>query len=253
MFDGRVPVRDRTVKIFRVDVRERAEIEIPLVRVVDLEIEIRVLVLIRLLEHRVFKVVALAQRAEAMVVVVHPLVDGRGLLADGLERGVRMEQRERSCQAIVGDSVHPNLAVIVGNVFHQPLDGVVGVGGLVGGFGIFHVDPGRKVEHALRLETAAQVLDYEDVTVLGEFLHERRHLLGRLFGNAVRGAAEQNGQRSRLIVISKHGIRRNGREDHRLQMNSVAHGDHDFLQCEQRLRRGLRLRSLLRGGGNRNQ
>ncbi len=192
MIDARIPVRNRAVQIFRVDVRERAEIEIPLVGVVGFEIEVRVLVLVGLLHDRVFEVVALAQRAEAVVVVVHPLVDGRGLLADGLERGMRMQQGERGRQAIVGDAEHSDLPVVVGNVFHQPLDRVVGVGGLVGGLGIFQIDPGREVEHALGLEAPAQILDDEDVAVLREFLEGGRDLLGRLLGNTVGRAAKQN-------------------------------------------------------------
>ena len=44
------------------------------------------------------------------------------------------------------------------------------IGGLVGGFGIVQVNPGRKVEHALGLETPAQVLDDKDVAILGKLL-----------------------------------------------------------------------------------
>ena len=170
MLDTRIPVRDRAVQIFRVDVRERTEIEIPLVSIVRFEIEMRIRVLIGLLHDRVFKVVALAQRAEAVVVVVHPLIDGRGLLADRLQRRMRMKQRERSGQAIVGDAVHPDLAVVVRDILHQPLDRVVGVGGFVGGLGIVGIDPGGKIEHAFGLESSAQILDHKDVAVLREFL-----------------------------------------------------------------------------------
>ena len=74
MVDAGVPVRNRAVQIFRVDVRERPEVEIPLVSVVGFEVEMRVLVLVGLLHHGVFKVVALAQGAVAVEVVVHPLI-----------------------------------------------------------------------------------------------------------------------------------------------------------------------------------
>ena len=70
------------------------EREIPGVAVVGIEVEVRVLVLVRLLQHRVLERIALAHRAVAMVVVVHPLVHGRGLLAHRLERRMRMEQRD---------------------------------------------------------------------------------------------------------------------------------------------------------------
>lgn len=64
------------MQIFRIDVRKRSKIEIPLVGVVGFKIEVCVLVFVSLFHHRVFKIVALAQCAEAVVVVVHPLVDG---------------------------------------------------------------------------------------------------------------------------------------------------------------------------------
>ena len=104
------------MQIFRVDIGERAEIEIPLIGVVRLEFEVRILVLVGLFEHGVFKIVTLAQRAIAMVVVVHPLVDGRGLFADGLEGRVRVQEREPGGQTIVGDSIHPDLSRVVKDV-----------------------------------------------------------------------------------------------------------------------------------------
>ncbi len=148
--------------------------EIPLVGVVCLEFEVRVLVLVGLLHHGVFKSVALAQRAEAVHVVVHPLVHGRGLLADRLERGMRMKKRHGGRQPVIGNAVHSNLAVVVGDILHQPVDRVVGIGGLVGGFGIVQVDPGRKLEDALRFESSAQVLEDENVAVLRQFLASRQ-------------------------------------------------------------------------------
>ena len=96
----------------------------------------RVGVLVGLFHHRVFKVVAFAERAVAVVVVIHPLIDGRGLFTHGFQCWMRMQQRQRGGQAVVGDSVHSHFAAVVGDVFHQPLDAVVGVGRFVGGFGV---------------------------------------------------------------------------------------------------------------------
>src|SRR5579872_7192840 len=70
MVDAGIPVRNGAMQIFRIDVGERSQIEIPLVRIVGFEIEMRVLVLIGLLHDGVFEVVALAQRTVAMVVIV---------------------------------------------------------------------------------------------------------------------------------------------------------------------------------------
>ena len=183
----------------------------------------RVLVLVGLLHDGIFEVVALAQRAVAVVVVVHPLIDGRGLLADRLERRMRMQQRERGGEPVVGDAEHSDLAIVIGDIFHQPLDRVVGIGGLVGGLGIVEIDPRGKIENALRLEAPAQILNDEDVAVLREFLERGGDLLRRFFGNAVRRAPKQNRQRARLV---------DGSQDRGLQMNSVAHRNHDFLKLE---------------------
>jgi len=76
MLEVGIPVRNRAVQVLGVDVPDWPEVQIPLVRVVGFEVEMRVLVLVRLLHHGVFEVVALPKRAEAMVVVIHPLVHG---------------------------------------------------------------------------------------------------------------------------------------------------------------------------------
>src|SRR5580704_4988049 len=142
MVDGFVPVRNRTVKILPIDIGERTEIEIPLEGVVGFEIEMGVLVFVGLLEHRIFEVVTLAQSAVAVIVVVHPLIDGGGLLADGFQRGVRMKKSERGGESVVGDAVHAFVAIFVWNILDQPVDSILGVGGFVGRVGIVLVDLG---------------------------------------------------------------------------------------------------------------
>ena len=109
-----------------------------------------------------------------MHVVVHPLIDGRSLFADGFQRGMRMKKSQRGGEAVVGDAKHSDLAVVVGDVFDEPFDGVVGVGGFVGGLGIVEVNLGGKFEVAFGLEAAAQILNDEDVAVLHEFLEIRQ-------------------------------------------------------------------------------
>ena len=96
----------------------------------------RVGVLVGLFHHRVFKVVAFAERAVAVIVVIHPLIDGRSLLAHCFQRGMRMQQRQRGGQAVVGDSVHSDFAAVVWNILYQPLDAVVRIGRFVSGFGV---------------------------------------------------------------------------------------------------------------------
>ena len=101
-----------------------------------------------------------------MHIVVHPLIDRRRLLTDRLERRMRLEHAQRSGEAVVGDPVHPYIAVVVRHMLDQPVDAVVGIGGLVGRRRVREVDPGGKLEHALRLEAAAQILKDENVPVL---------------------------------------------------------------------------------------
>ena len=48
------------MQILRIDVRERSQVEVPLIRVVGFKIEMRVLVLVSLFQDCVFKVVTLA-------------------------------------------------------------------------------------------------------------------------------------------------------------------------------------------------
>ncbi len=60
MLDAGIPVRNRAVQIFRIDICKRTQVEIPLVSIVYLEIEVAVLVLVSLLHDSVFEVVALA-------------------------------------------------------------------------------------------------------------------------------------------------------------------------------------------------
>ena len=63
-------------------------------------------------------------------IVVHPLVRRRCLLADGLQRGMRLQQSHRGGEAEVGDPEDPDSAV-ARNILDQPVDGVVSVSALV--------------------------------------------------------------------------------------------------------------------------
>ena len=64
------------MKVFVVEGLERTGVEVPLVGVVGVEGEIRILAFVRLLEHGVLEAVALAEGAVAVIVVVHPLIHG---------------------------------------------------------------------------------------------------------------------------------------------------------------------------------
>src|SRR4029079_5439745 len=96
--DDVVPVGDRAMQVLLVDVRERAKGEIPRIGVVSFEDKICIFILISLLKDGIFKSIALAQRSVVMIVVVHPLINRRGLLADGFEGRVGLQKSQRTCQ-----------------------------------------------------------------------------------------------------------------------------------------------------------
>ena len=208
MIDGRIPVWNLPVQIFVVEIRKRAEIQIPLVGVVRFEREMGVAVLVGLLHHRVFEIVAFAQSAVTMIIVVHPLIDGRSLLAHRFQRSMRMQQRKRGRKTVVGDAHHADFSVVVRDVFDQPIDGIVGVSRFVGGFRVSEIDPGCKIEFAFGAESPAEILDHINVAVLFELDQRPRYLFRRFFGDAVGSATKQNRQRAGFV---------GGSEDNRLR------------------------------------
>src|SRR5580765_5471628 len=149
MINSGIPVWNRSAQVFGVDVGEWPKIQVPLVGIVGLELKVSVLVLVGLLHDGVFEIVALTKRSVAVIVVVHPLIHGRSLLAHGFESGMGMEQRQRGGQAVVGNAVHADLAVVVGNILDEPFDRIVGISCFVCCLGIVQVDPGGKIEDSL--------------------------------------------------------------------------------------------------------
>src|SRR5579884_1363619 len=90
MLDVVVPGRNGSVQVAVVNVRERAEFAIPVVSVEDVEREMRIGILVGLFHNGVFERVTQAERAVTMEIVIHPLIGGRGLFGDSLERGMGM-------------------------------------------------------------------------------------------------------------------------------------------------------------------
>jgi hypothetical protein len=85
MRDGIVPIRDLAVYVVVVDVRQRPEVQEPLIRIPLVELKIGVSKLVTLLQHGILKIVTQAKCPVAVVVIMHPLIDRtRRLLADGL-------------------------------------------------------------------------------------------------------------------------------------------------------------------------
>ena len=123
------------LKYFAIDVRQRAELQIPLEGVVAVELEVGV-DLVRLHHGDVLEAVAEAKGAVVMEVVAEEHVGRRGLRRHRLEGRVRVEHRHHRQPAVVADAEHADPAVVVRHVLEEPVDGVVGVGAFVDGLGV---------------------------------------------------------------------------------------------------------------------
>ena len=80
--------------------------------------------------------VLLAEGAVVKPVVAHPAVHHRVHRNRDLERRMRIHQRHQRQKAIVRDSKDADFAVALGDILHQPVDGVVGIGGMIDRRGI---------------------------------------------------------------------------------------------------------------------
>jgi hypothetical protein len=82
-------------------------------------------------EHRPDEALRLAESALVKEVIAHPGIADRCLGRDGLQRGMRTDTREGGEPPGIGTAEHTNLAAVAGEVLHQPVDGVEGIGGFV--------------------------------------------------------------------------------------------------------------------------
>ena len=169
------------------------------------------------------------------IVVADPGVDHRAFRHRRLERGVRVDLAHQRGEAEVGRADRPDLAVAFGHVLHQPVDRVVGVGALVDPALVERPGdgPGHD-ERALGAMQPPDVLDGDDVPVLGELLvHRRQDVLDPLAGVAER-------VRVRVVGRARQQHRRVGRallhHDDRVELGAVAHRDHDLAPDEVRPR-----------------
>ena len=146
--------------------------------------------------------------------------------SDGDQRGVRVDHARGGVESGLRNAVHPDLAGVAGNVLDQPVDGVVGVGALVGVLGAA-LHGLVRADHdvvAFAQIAAANVLIDED-----EFL-AREQLEGPSAGavlvdavgrDAVAGALHHD--RVRLSLGDVFGNVDRGEE-----LDAVAHGDAVF-------------------------
>src|SRR5579859_8121498 len=108
-----------------------------------------------------------------MKIVAEKHVRGRSLLGYRFQRGMRLEHAHYRKPTAVGDAEEANAAVVVRNIFHQPVDGVVRVRAFVNArsFGMAVGIAYRPLhdERALRTKTSANVLENENVVVGNHF------------------------------------------------------------------------------------
>ena len=172
----------------------------------------------------------LAEGAVVEPVVAHPAVDHRVHGHGHLERGMRIDERHQGQEAVVGDAEDADLAVALRDVLHQPVDGVVGVGGVVDRRGV--LGAAQRAVHdvvALGPVLAAHVLHHADVAALHDHVGgvvvagqdgpqvRAGRVLGERLG-VVGGPGEQHG---RAFGALRH-------QDHGQELHAVAHGDHDL-------------------------
>ena len=163
--DEFVPRRQFPVEIFCVRVRERAEAKI---KIVDVEaVKGKTEVLVRGFEQGgVFERVAEAKGAVVEEVVAEPSVAHAGLFGDGLERGMRVDHSHGDEKAVIGNAVEADAAVVVRDIFHEPVDGVVGVRAFVHTLGIARVmQRAKHDELPFGAVAPANILKREDVTI----------------------------------------------------------------------------------------
>ena len=169
-----------------------------------------------------------AKCAVVKPVVAHPAIDHRIHGHCNFQRRMRIHQRHQGCEAIVRNSENANFAVAFGNVFHQPVDGVVSVGRVIDQRRIQRPVQ-RTVHHIIAFGSifAAHVLHHANVAAFDDHFggvviaFENRSQVGtlrlpRLLFRAVGRARKQH----------RRVFRAFGDNDHRKQLDAVPHGNH---------------------------
>ena len=173
--------------------------------------------------------VLLAERAVVEPVVAHPAVHHRVHRHRHLERRMRVDQRHQRQEPVVGNAEDADLAVALGSVLHQPVDRVVGVGGVIDRRRVLRPAQ-RPVHHvvAFRAVLAADVLHHADVAALDDHFQrvvvagEHRRQVGavRVAGEVVRVVRRARQQDRRAPGALRH-------QDDGVQLHAVAHRNHD--------------------------
>ena len=218
--DEIVPARHLALEKSCIDIREGAQAEVEVVGVVAVELEAGVLLPGGFERVNVLEAVAQTEGPLMMEIVAHPHVGRRSLGRDRLHRGMGVEHGHHGEPASVADAQHPHAPVALRGL-QEPLHRVVGVAAFVHGLRVLGVAY-RPQHHELTLglDAAADVLEDEDVAVLGQrgiARAERPREPLRVVAEAVGGAGQEDGQGLRGVL--RH-------VDLGVQAHPVAHGHH---------------------------
>ena len=124
---------------------------------------------VRLHAEDVIVAVGLAEGAVVEEVVAEPDIGHGGLGGDGADGGMGIDAGLSGEEARVGNPDHADAAVVAGDVFEEPGDGVVSVGGLVDGARVVVIGEGAHHDKcALGFVTATDTFINEDVAAAGE-------------------------------------------------------------------------------------
>src|ERR1039457_5862826 len=176
MLEGGGPVGIGVLQILFVAVRERTHLEVKIVSVGCFKIErYGALRPLRIYSSRLEAGVEaeIGRQIECAIVkgiVTVSNVAHGGLRRHGFQRRMRIDEAERRIKTGIRNAPDPYFTVVVRNVLHQPVNGVVGIGAVVK---ILRVREMRFVrsnidERTFGEITSADVLIYENESFLGE-------------------------------------------------------------------------------------
>src|SRR5581483_1326565 len=163
--------------------------------------------------------------AAMICVVAHEKVGHGRLRRRSLERRMRINDAGRCEESGIRNPPDSGFAVVVGNVFQQPVNAVIGVTAVVDvfvGFLLVDVRP-HLGEGSFRHVSATHVLKHKDVAGFVELKRGTKLLtvlIDTIGGDAVRSAVEEKWIRTGAVF---------GNVDSSEQMNPVAHGNAVFV------------------------
>ena len=232
--DVQVPERLLVLEVLFVGVGERAHLQVEIVAVGRAELEGRgglgqvgLVVFAGAEAHVEVEAVGEHEGAVVIGVVAHVVIGDGGLRGDGDERGVGVDHAGGGVEAGLRDAVHADFGGVVGNVLDEPVDGVVGVGALVGIFGaaLDRLVGADDDVIAFAHVAAADVLVGEDEFFAGEEFGGAEGgavLVGAVGRDVVAGALEHDG----VGLVVGEGVL--GDVDGGEELDAVAHGDAVF-------------------------